>query len=163
MKTDSLTFQRLLEVVSYNSETGLFTWNVRAGKFPAGSPAGGINDAGYLRIKIDGVNHRAHRLAWLYVHGSWPKNEIDHRDGDRLNNKIDNLRDVLMAVNNQNIRQAKKTSSTGLIGVSPNKKRFQARICLNGVRVHLGNFKTAEAANARYLAEKRLVHVGCTI
>lgn len=118
----------------------------------------------YMTVFILGFQHRVHRLAWLYVHGEFPKAFIDHMDGDRLNNAISNLRDVSKTVNGQNMRKATKRSMTGYLGVSVAPRgKFVASISVQGKYRYLGFFDTAELAHESYLAAKRELHEGCTI
>jgi hypothetical protein len=160
-----LTAERLRERVSYSPETGAFVWIIP----PVSNPGATGHDAGCLRkryrvICIDGVVYQAHRLAWLYVHGSFPQLEIDHINGDPADNKIGNLREVPHALNMQNRRRPHRNNSTGFMGVSFAKGGgFKAAIGISGRTVFLGEFKTAEEAHAAYLAKKREVHPGCTI
>lgn len=101
----------------------------------------------------------AHRLAWLYVHGRWPDGLIDHKNGDRADNRFDNLRDVAHRVNMQNLRKAFVSSKTGLLGASPLKDgRFGAFIKRDGKSKNLGTFDTPELAHAAYVAAKRVIH-----
>lgn len=130
-----------------------------------GKPAGSINTYGYVSIGLYGKDYLAHRLVWLYVHGNWPVNDIDHINGNRLDNRIENLRDVTRSENLQNLRKAKPTNKLGVLGVSKNYPSggFSARIRINGEIVRLGSFETVELANAAYLASKRVHHATCTI
>lgn len=106
----------------------------------------------------------AHRLAWLYVYGEWPNGDIDHIDGDRLNNRIANLRDVSRRVNLENQRRPKACNKSGFLGVKTFRdQRFQARIQVRGVQLHLGTFDTPHEAHAAYVAAKRNLHQGCTL
>jgi hypothetical protein len=113
-------------------------------------------DNGYLSIGLKGRIYYAHRLAWLYVHGEWPVDFIDHINGIRSDNRILNLRECSAAQNSQNL--AKQYNKTRLTGVVPWKKRFQAKICVDYKRINLGSFKTAEEAHAAYLAAKAKYH-----
>lgn len=143
----------------YDPATGHFT-RVEGRKLGL---AGAINNLGYRLIGIVGKKYRAHRLAWLYVHGAWPTGEIDHINGIRDDNRIENLRDVSNRVNQQNRRKALKSGSTGLLGVSPTKRGFKAAISLNKASRYLGRFDTAEEAHAAYVDAKRELHEGCTL
>lgn len=156
-----LTAERLREVLDYNPETGVFTWRVSNGKRAvAGQLAGGISRNGYVRISIDDARHYAHRLAWLYVHGVWPKGQIDHINGAKTDNRIANLREATNAQNGQNRRTARADSQSGLIGVylHPISGRWGAEIVRDGQKHSLGYFDTPEAAHAAYLAAKRELH-----
>lgn len=107
-----LTQERLKELLNYNAATGKFTWAVtRRGYAKIGSEAGRVNNKGYREISVDGKRYKAHRLAWLYVHGNWPKDQIDHIDRVRDNNSISNLRDVDQSTNLNNTGPQKNNTS----------------------------------------------------
>jgi len=117
--------------LKYDPETGVFIWKPRAGdkwwnaNF-AGEIAGTINNKGYRRIMIDGKPYMVARLAWLYVHGEWPKNEIDHINRVKDDDRLANLRDVTHTENSNN-----RSSNNGLLeGVHWNTKKakYQAQI-----------------------------------
>lgn len=160
-----LTAGRLREVLSYDPESGEFRWKVRlSARSVIGEIAGTTDERGYIRICIDRNIQRAHRLAWLYMHGAWPAQEIDHLDGDKQNNRIANLRDVARAVNQQNQRSANRQSRSGLRGVKLHKTgKWHARIWANGRSESLGLHDTADLAYAAYLKAKRQHHEGNTL
>ena len=153
----SLTCERLKEVLHYSPETGEFQWKVKPSKNrTTGCTVGTKAKSGYLAICIDYRIHLAHRLAWLYVTGFYPSHNIDHIDGDKLNNRFSNLRDVPQQINLQNQR------GSGL-GTSLKKGKYRANIGLNGVTYHLGTFATQDEAHDAYLSAKRLFHPGGTL
>jgi hypothetical protein len=163
-----LTAERLRELLAYEPGTGLFTWRVdrclnRIVK--AGMVAGSTHTTyGYVYIGVDGRNYRAHRLAWLYVHGAWPEHEIDHINGLPADNRIVNLRDVTSSANKQNLRRAKSSNkSSGLLGVQKKRNRWYAHITVRGRQRHIGVFDTPELAHAAYLFAKRQSHEGNTL
>lgn len=159
-----LTAKRVRELLSYDLETGIFKWRMRvSSRANAGDVAGCINGNGYLQIGICGRLYPAHRLAWLYVYGRWPKNEIDHLNGIKLDNRFLNFREVAHAINRQNQRLANVDSKTGILGVQPSGNRFIARITVGTKRVYLGTFDTSAQAHEAYIAAKRRLHPGCTI
>ncbi len=160
-----ITPQRLRNLLSYDATTGQFTWLVqRSIRVKIGCAAGNLNRGdGYWYIQVDYRSYPAHRLAWLYVHGEWPKEHIDHIDGDRINNRLNNLRDVSRSVNLQNRKRASVHNKTGYLGVSPFKTKFMANIRLAGKRTYLGLFATPEIAYAAYLEAKRTIHLGNTL
>ena len=157
--------ERVKELFNYDPETGVFTRRIDSPpRWKAGQIAGSRHSKhGYWIIRFDGRDKLAHRLAWLYVHGEWPTQDIDHIDGNPLNNRINNLRQVSKSVNMQNRKRAHKQSTSGLLGAYRNGKRWRSSIHIDGNPKHLGTFDTAEAAHAAYLAAKRLHHPGCTI
>ncbi len=157
-----LTHARLLEVLRYNRRTGVFVWRLRlAQRIQVGDIAGCKDDI-YGRIRIDGRLYYAHRLAWFYVTGAWPRHRIDHKTSP--SNRFTNLRDVTTRTNNENQRRAPKHSKTGLIGAHllPDG-RYKSQIKVAGKNKHLGYFKTEVSAHRAYLKAKRELHAGCTL
>lgn len=146
-----LTAQRLRSLLTYDPDAGTFTWRVdRGGGARHGDIAGSSDQTGYVRIWIDRNRYLAHRLAWLYVHGEWPKHHLDHKNRDRSDNRISNLRQASPTQNAINRKLPQ--------GVHPVGNRFQARISVDGDRRHLGCFSTPEAAHAAYVAALRDLH-----
>ncbi len=155
-----LTAERLGELLHYNPETGHFT---RLSTFGSnrlvGGRAGSITTKGYREIMIDGRSYREHRLAWLYVHGVWPEAQIDHRDGVRDHNAINNLRPATNAQNAKN-RAKHKNNASGFKGASFHKGtcRWQAQIMEGNQKIYLGLYDTAEEAHAAYVAAALRLH-----
>lgn len=164
MAEANLTAARARELLSYDQDTGALSWRVSVGtRARPGCKAGWVMSLGYVQVKIDGGVYYAHRVIWLMQTGEWPANHVDHKNGVRKDNRWCNLRDVTCSVNSQNQRHARADSKTGMFGVTVSKRRFRARIKLNGERFDLGSFPTQEAAHEAYLAAKRTLHEGCTI
>jgi hypothetical protein len=164
MSKPELSQAIVCKLLKYDPTTGSLTWRWRDDARPqwnvryAGKAAGYIwtprtGKTRYLVIGIFGWSFRAHRLIWLYMTGAWPSLEIDHADGDGLNNRWSNLRQATRAQNvmNSGVRMDNKC---GLRGVCFNKfaGRFQARIQVDGKGRFLGYFDTKEEAHAAYLA-----------
>lgn len=157
--TCALTAERLRELLHYNPDTGVFRWLVStSNRKPVGSVAGYISGR-YAEIRIDGVLYKAHRLAWLYVHGAWPSDQLDHIDGVKIRNAINNLRECSNAENHQN-HTVQRRSASGLLGAYRLKRsaRWLASIKVNGTQHYLGVHDTPEAAHAAYLAAKAKLH-----
>ena len=163
MAKPALDADQVRQVFHYDAETGVFTWRITLGKGRAGRPAGNVNRDGYLDIGIYGRKYPAGRLAWLYVHGEWPKAQIDHMDGEKLNNRIANLRDVDARMNQENMRKARVDNVSKFLGVTACQDHFISRIKIKGRQIILGKFTTAEEAHETYLKAKREHHAGCTI
>ena len=143
---------RLREVLDYDPETGAFTRKISDSYRPRiGRPAGSKTNYGYIRIDVDGQLHRAHRLAWLYVTGSWPEHQIDHINGKRDDNRWSNLRAASGAQNSQNSKKRKHNRS-GFKGVSWKVKsaKWVAHIRVNGKSRHLGYFEDLNDAAHAY-------------
>lgn len=140
---------KLVELFSFDNETGEFHHKVPAGHFH--------KENGYRYITIGGKQYLAHRLAWLYVYGEWPPQLIDHIDGNRSNNRPANLRKATYSQNAANAKLHTRNTS-GIKGVSydKTKDRWQATITVNNKQLHLGRFKTKEEAKAAYMAAAKM-------
>lgn len=156
-----LTAERLRELLDYNPATGVFTWKRKTGSKSAGSLAGTPHNGRYINIQVAGKQYRAHRLAWLWMTGSWPHAEVDHRIG--LSNAWENLRLVTRHANMQNQRRAHKRNSCGFLGVTKQGMKYRPRLWVNGRNMSLGLFDTPEQAHAAYLSAKRTNHEGNTL
>ena len=156
-----LTHERLLHLLSYDPETGLFVWKVqRSGKGKINAVAGCYGPGGYWQLRIDGVCYLGHRLAWFYVFGVWPK-RLDHRDGKRTNNQICNLREATVSQNAAN-KKLQINNTSGFKGVrgradSAGTIRWQAKVEVrhDGRRksITVGTFDTPELASQAYRKE----------
>lgn len=161
-----LTQERLKELLHYDPETGVFT---RIKKILGGNLDGSVGVSltgrdyrkgeGYLRICIDYKSYRCHRLAWLYMTGEFPKNQLDHIDLNKKNNKWENLREATNSQNHMNMAKTYKNTS-GFKGVSWCKKakKFRAHIKHNKKFIHIGLFDNAEAANDAVMERRKVLH-----
>lgn len=150
MRIPVLTQQRLKELVTYDPETGLFTWQTSCGgRSTPGRRAGAKKSDGYIVIGLDGGAYQAHRLAWLYVHGRWPNSFLDHMNGNKSDNRIGNLRLATNTQNHQNVGITRSNTS-GFKGVRKLRKKWQAQIRANGRWLYLGVYPTPEEAAAAY-------------
>lgn len=155
-----LTAARLRELLHYDPETGVFTRLTRsAQKVKVGEVAGGLDCEGYLKLSVDGRRYQAHRLAWLYVHGIWPERGIDHRNGQRSDNRMENLRAATQGENLQN-RSLQSIGVSGRLGVGWDAKRCKwvASIKKGGKSRFLGRYDSVDKASAAYLAAKAEQH-----
>lgn len=162
-RDSKLSLERLRQVLRYEHETGDFYWIHRdTHKNKLGQYASIVRSHGYLNISIDSNYYYTHRLAWFYVHGEWP-NVIDHINGDKTDNRIDNLRSVDQRCNVQNVLKARKHNASRLLGAYKTKYGFASTVVHNKKSIYLGHYKTAEEAHNVYLKAKRELHEGCTI
>ena len=145
-----ISHQHLLEVLNYDSISGLFTWKVAtARRIKIGMVAGTKTSQGYRSICINNIKYYEHILAWFYIHGEWPLSQLDHKDMDKSNNRITNLRPASETQNAHNIK-AHRDNRHGYKGVSANRKKFAAKIRVSGENIHLGSYTTAKEAAAIY-------------
>lgn len=163
-KTIDLDIELIKGNIDYNPETGLLTWIDNYFKNRIGKEIGSVSMHGYRKVTFGGVTYLCHRLAWAIHYGEQPPEIIDHIDGNRLNNKIENLRKSDSFHNLQNQRKPMKSNKTSnYLGVSRFKGRWRAKIKANGKYVFLGYHETEEQARDAYIEAKRKIHQGCTI
>jgi len=146
---DDLTYERVAEALRYEPDTGRFFWKESRGCAKKGDEAGcwsvpqGIT---YLVIAIDGKMYKAHRLAYLLMTGHWPKDQIDHRDGNGANNRWENIRAV---TSTENVRNTKRrNNNSGFRGISWDRGtgKWRVRITNKGQRYVRGYFTELEDA-----------------
>lgn len=166
MTKKELSLDYLKEVLSYDPETGIFTWKKQlSSRGTPGSVAGSISKSiGYRTIVIHKIRYLAHVLAWFYSTSEWPDDEIDHKNGIRSDNRLGNLRPSSHHQNMQNRhRSTRSTNSSGFLGVrlaneNPPHSRYVASIQHQGRNIRVGTFPTAEEASAAYIAKKHELH-----
>lgn len=143
--------RRLKDWLSYNAETGIFTWRGAKSHVIKPGQTAGFLDNGYLNIRFDGHNYGAHVLAWFYSYGEWPDREIDHKNRDRSDNRLCNLR---LATPSQNQANSKigRLNTSGFKGVTFHKKKrlWMAMIRVRSDRIFLGYWHSAEEAGRAY-------------
>jgi len=156
------TMEDINEWVSYDKETGVFTWKKdKPRRFKSGDRAGVVNGVGYEWMSIPCCRRLySHRIAWFIANNQWPDGDIDHINGEKLDNRLCNLRVATRSQNNQNRYKKSANKSTDMIGVSKRSDydAYDARIHVNGKQKCLGTFKTAHDARKAYLAAKEKLH-----
>jgi hypothetical protein len=146
-------FKSALQMVEYDPQSGVFRWRVsRRGHAKAGDVAGTLTHAGYIAIKTGGKVVGAHRLAWYAVHRVVPVAELDHRNGNKADNRIANLREATRAQNAWNARSPKVGRAVKGASFDPRRGKWAAGAMLNGARKHIGYFSTEREAQAAYRA-----------
>lgn len=152
---------KIKTMIDYDPGTGRFTWLVNRGVAQKGAPAGctkvscRLTNRKYLNIGIFNKRFKAHRLAWALVNGEWPRCEIDHIDGDSLNNRISNLRLATRRENSRNLK-LNRANSSGFNGVSfcRSRNKWLAQIGVNGKTINLGRYDSLiDAVAARIRAD----------
>lgn len=164
---ERLTAQRLRQLLHYDPSSGVFTWchvppstyNVKVGD------QAGCLQSGYIRIRINGHLIYAHCLAWLWMTGVWPEDQVDHRNTVRNDNRWKNLRPGSALINAENRKRANANNDSGRLGVgySLSHRKFVARIMTNRKPHHIGYYETADQAYVAYVTAKRVLHAGGTL
>ena len=153
---DDIDVEVLRELLNFNPNTGIFTWKVtRSNKIPVGVIAGSLGKNRYTRIKINKVLYSAHRVAWCLSYGEWPKDQIDHINGIRSDNRLINLR-LSTQIDNHRNQKMYTNNTSGVMGVYWCKavNKWSARIRINYKVLYLGLFADLEdAKEARRKAE----------
>ena len=147
-----ITQEVLKEIFCYYPDTGLFVR--RSGRYAG---VAGSNTSRYVDVSIGNRMFQAHRLAWLYVYGSFPKGAIDHINGDKRDNRLFNLREATRSENGCN-RGKGKANSSGFKGVDLWCGKWRARIKKHGKSVFLGYFEIAEKAHEAYCDAAKEIH-----
>ncbi len=152
-----MTRKELSKLVHYNPKTGSMTWKKSRGSVSAGMPLKSKHKDGYFMAWVNKKLYLVHRLAWLYVTGEFPKQEIDHINGDRTDNRIKNLQDVSKTENQKNA-SIRIDNTSGMTGISFRKqtKKWRAYINHNSKIIYLGQFvKKEDAIKIRKEANKK--------
>lgn len=155
-----ITIANLPSHVSYDPETGIFkrmrTYGYR-NRYKSGEIIGSIDARGYLILKFDGKQYKAHRVAWALMTGKWPEFEIDHKDGPKNDNRWCNLRPATHAQNVRN-RPIGHNNRSGFKGVVRCGRKWRAVVGYEGRKFDLGVFDAPEAAHAAYVAKASELH-----
>ena len=149
-----LTQAELRRVLCYNPLSGNFMWRISPRpNIKKGSIAGSISGPKrslYIHIFIHGYAYKAHRLAFLYIRGCWPRDQVDHKDKDGLNNRWLNLREATQSQNKAN-SGPHKNNKLGIKGVHRRTNgKYRVKISVRGKRYYLGQYETLEAAARAY-------------
>lgn len=151
-KANALTAEKLKELLNYDKNTGVFTWRVAvSNKIKVGQIAGSVQKVHkYIMVGIGGYYYYAHRLAWLYTYGCFPDGDrwqIDHIDGDRSNNRIENLKTVPPSENGKN-QKMKSNNTSGVTGVQRTRD-------INGTKTGFNYYWTAVWSNKEGKQKKK--------
>lgn len=156
---NDLTQQELKKILVYYPQNGLFKWRNTNRRMISGCVSGSINNRGYINIKINGCSYKAHRLAFFYVNGEWPKKEVDHINHVKNDNRWCNLRECNRFQNKANVKKHINNKS-GYKGVywKTEASKWVANISANGKKKHLGYFNNKDDAAREYNNAAKDVH-----
>lgn len=148
LKSD-ITHAELLKIVKFDNSIGKLVWIKNTyGHAHAGKPIGGLDGDGYYCVGIKRKKYRLCRIVWLYFYGEWPNGHMDHKDGDKTNDSLNNLRIVSIKENNINRKTSKKKRKYNLPKwVMPHGKKFRSIVRANGKMNRLGVFDTPSEAH----------------
>ena len=162
---NDLTAEEVHDMITYDPITGLFFWKYQPNKSNlwnvkyADKKAGYVNNDGYIVITIHRRGYKSHRLAWLYMTGCWPINEIDHINMERDDNRFCNLREATRSENQKNTDQRRSNISGAKgVGFVTSRNKYQARITIHGKRKFIGYFDNLEDAQIAYNESSRKHH-----
>ena len=155
---DDLTAETLRQILHYNPDTGVFTWIRKPRYAGSGEQAGSYSTKGYRRVKIGVTSYRAHRLAWFYMTGQWPVDQIDHINGIPDDNRFSNLREATAQENQTNKGVRRKRKASKYPGVSKSGTHWISTIRTPAGRLYLGFFADEKKASEAYLEAKRIHH-----
>jgi hypothetical protein len=154
--------QNIKEYLSYDPETGIFTWikKPKYSRIEIGFIAGYQTHTHHIRIKYNRKLYQAHRLAWFFTYGVVPEFNIDHINENPSDNRICNLRLDSNKENEQNVSTPQANNKSGYRGVcwATKERKWVASIKLKGKTTRIGRYDTPEEAHAAYLCAKRELH-----
>lgn len=151
-----ISYSEAMELFKYNPDTGELFWNKTVNsRAKKGKAIDNISENGYIQFQYLGKKYYAHRIIYFICNGTYPKEFVDHIDGNRSNNKRDNLRAVSKLENHKNMKKP-KTNTSGVIGVTWCKRdsKWMSQIKVEQKAINLGRFaEFSDAVNARKNAE----------
>ncbi len=145
-----LTACEVRHLFRYDPKTGRLSWRISpSNNVKVGQEAGSLTKWSYRQVRVKRRDHKAHRIIWLYMTGRWPQEQIDHIDGDGLNNRWNNLREATPLQNQAN-RRVNHNNKLQVKGVDLYQGRYRAQIRMGGKKCFLGSFGTPEEAQTAY-------------
>jgi HNH endonuclease/AP2 domain len=147
----------LANYVDYDPATGSFLRKKYKNQYKPGTDAGSLNNKGYVQVCIAGTPYKAHRVAWAIMTGEWPIYEIDHKNGQRGDNRWENLRHATKSQNQGNARK-RSDNTSGFKGVWRHKEKWRSVVFKDRRKYHIGLFDTPEEAHAAYVKKATELH-----
>lgn len=161
MTTEIMSADRLRALIAYDPLTGVMRWVTSPNRRIRVGSVAGFTFAGQRIIRLDGRRYQASRVAWCFVHGAWPTEEVGFANSDSEDLRLSNLRHASHQFHLQNRRAPSSRNAIGVLGVGRNSNGSKYRARLDGR--HLGSYDTPEAAHVVYVAAKRSMHAGATL
>ena len=161
-----ITYDEAVLLFDYDKQTGNLIAKTKRKNAKVGKILGCLTNRGYLQITLKKKSYFVHSVVWLLNYKCWPVHGIDHINGCKTDNRIENLRDVPSKINNQNKREPTAHNKySKVLGVSWSERNqaWNPRIRFAGSQINLGHYKDLEKAKHIYLYAKRMLHDGCTI
>jgi len=160
---EKLTQKKIRELFDYNPDVGVLKWKKpRSPRVATGDEAGCVDKStGYRQVYIGNKAYYTHRLIWFFVHGYFPEHQVDHINRDRLDNRINNLREVSQSCNNKNTG-LRNDNKSGITGVSwdNNRGQWEVKISNNGRQRSLGRYRDFSDAVCARLAGEQCINFG---
>jgi len=155
-----ITHARLKELIRYEPETGEFYRIKKTRNSEVGKVTFSISDGRYARLTVDWYRDYAHRFAWFYIYGVWPSQQIDHINRIKSDNRIANLRDIHVSINQHNVIAPSSNNTSGYRGVTFNHGKWEAKIAVNKRTIRLGRYCTPSEAFGAYVKAKKQLQIG---
>jgi len=157
-RQSTLTAEIVRSLLIYDHDTGNLIWKVnRHGTAKAGMVASRKGWGGYNHVKIFGLTYYASSVVWLHQHGAWPSNQIDHRNTNRSDDRLANLREATPSQNAANRRRPGRQPLPRGVSLLPSG-RFRASVKIAGKKKHLGVFDSPDAAHAAFVVVAKAIH-----
>jgi hypothetical protein len=153
-----IDIERLHQCLSYDAESGVLRWKVRVGNVAAGSVAGCLDHRGYRLVRLVGRLLLAHRIAWALHYGAWPDRDLDHRNMDKTDNRIANLRLASRPHNNANTPSRNGRGLPKGCYQLKGRDRWYSQIRVDGQLKRLGTFASLDEAAAAFQREHQAAH-----
>lgn len=147
----------LRDLLSYNPDTGILSWRTSRRGCKMDRTICSTDSSGYRQIRVCGGRYQEHILVWFYVTGQWPRDEIDHINLNKIDNRFKNLREAPRRLNAAN-RPVRRDAKSGVKGVYQSgfykngDAAWIAYITVNRKQMYLGRYRSKEVAHNAYVA-----------
>lgn len=136
-----------LNDISYDMGSGTLVWRTTKGRAIKGEKVGWLSKHGYIEAQVQGKRFKAHHLVWYIHHGYFPK-QLDHIDGDRTNNKIENLRECTTVENARNRKKKNNRALPRNVYHAKTKGKYRVYLTIEGKQISFGTFSDLRLADS---------------